>query len=79
MITTVDNNEKDLKLTIQVSYDGLRWDAMVIEPRIEGAPVVVVNRGTDFEAIQLLLADPNVSNYVMQQMHKVNAERNKGK
>lgn len=60
MMTTVDANPEHFKLRIELSYDGARWDAMVVFPELK-YDFVVVNRITAKEAVQSLLADPKIA------------------
>ena len=60
MVTTVDANPNDLKLTIEASFDGVGWDAMVTAPERLNSPIYV-NRPTLLEAVTLVLTDPGLS------------------
>lgn len=68
-MATVDSDDKDLKLTIETSYDGTGWDAMIVKPELSYSPVEV-NLPSAAEAVYALLTDEGVKAAIAHEVAK---------
>lgn len=63
MVTTVDSDDKDFKLTIEVAYNGTGWDAMIVKPELSFS-LVAGGLATPGEAVYALLTNEKIKDAI---------------